>query len=288
MIEWPKNLIEDIARRRCVIFLGAGISAGCENEAGRHPKSWNDFLEDAINTVSTPKQHIRGLTKRHDYLTACEVIKKTIGKDSFNTLIIDEFLSPRYKHSKMHEAIFKLDSRIVATPNFDKIYETYANAQAHGSIRIKHNYDDDVAEALKRNHRLILKIHGTIDTPEHMIFTRKEYAEARQRYRCFYSIIDALALTHTFFFLGCGVNDPDIKLLLEDNYFRHPIGRPHIMVLPRGEVHGDIVKVIEETMNVNILLYSKASDHQELLSSVEALTNLVDEAREQLRNNSNW
>jgi len=41
-------------------------------------------------------------------------------------------------------------------------------------------------------------------------------------------------------------------------------------------------------MNVNILLYSKASDHQELIISVEALTNLVDEAREQLRNNSNW
>lgn len=288
MIKWPENLIEDIARRRCVIFLGAGISAGCENEEGRRPKSWKEFLTHAVNNVARPNKHIKTLIKRQDYLTACEVIKKSVGRDTFNSLVIEEFLTPRYKFTNMHEAVFKLDARIVATPNFDKIYETYANTQADGSIRVKNHSDDDIAEAVRRNHRLILKIHGTIDTPDRMIFTRKEYAEARQRYRSFYSVLEALALTHTFFFLGCGVNDPDIKLLLEDNYFRHPTGRPHIMVLPRGEVHDDIIKVIEETMNVNILLYSKASDHQELLSSVEALTNLVDEAREQLRNNSNW
>ena len=60
------------------------------------------------------------------------------------------------------------------------------------------------------------------------------------------------------------------------------------MVLPRGEVHKEIIKIIEETMNVNILLYSKTNSHQELVDSVNELTNLVELEREQLRNNSNW
>jgi hypothetical protein len=289
MIKWPEDLIEDIARRRCVVFLGAGISAGCKNDAGRQPRTWKDFLIHlANNEVTRPNKHIKTLINKQDYLTACEVIKKSVGIDRFNVLISDEFLTPGYKHSEIQEAIFKLDSRIVATPNFDKIYETYANGQAFGSIRIIHQYDEDVSEAVRRDHRLILKVHGTIDTPQKMIFTRKEYAKARQSYRSFYSVLEALALTHTFFFLGCSVNDPDIRLLLEDNYFRHPAGRPHIMVLPKDEMHSDILTVIEETMNVKVLLYGKGNDHRELLISVKELTELVDDKRDQLRKNSNW
>lgn len=289
MIDWPPDLIEDIARRRCVIFLGAGISAGCKNDAGRQPRTWKDFLTHiADNEVGAPNRHIKTLINKHDYLTACEVVKKSVGQDRFNSLVTEEFLTPRYKCSETHEAIFKLDSRIVATPNFDKIYETYANAQANSSIRIIHHYDEEVAEAVRRDHRLILKVHGTIDTPQKMIFTRKEYAKARQAYRSFYSVLEALALTHTFFFLGCGVSDPDIRLLLEDNYFRHPAGRPHIMLMPRGEIHADILKIIEETMNVSVLLYSKVNDHIELLNSLKQLTDLVEEKREELRTNSNW
>lgn len=287
-MDWPGDLVEDIARRRCVIFLGAGISAGCQNAEGRRPKTWVQFLKHATESVERPNQHIKNLINRHDYLTACEVIKASLGQDGFNSLVMEEFLSPQYQHSKIHEDVFKLDSRIVATPNFDKIYETYANAQAYGSIRVKHHYDDDVAEAIRRSHRLILKVHGTIDTPQHMIFSRKEYAEARQKYLSFYSVLEALVLTHTFLFLGCGINDPDIRLLLEDIYFRHPNGRPHVLVLPRGEEHKGVLKILEDTMNVKVLLYSKAGDHNELMVSVKELTELVEAERENLRKTSNW
>ena len=160
-----------------------------------------------------------------------------MGRDQFNALVTNEFLTPRFSHAPIYEAIFDLDSRIVATPNFDKIYETFANHKAAGSIRIKHHYDADIAEAIRRSDRLILKIHGTIDSPNTMIFTRQEYAAARTKYQSFYSILEALALTHTFLFLGCGTNDPDLRLLLEDNFFRHASTSPHIFVLPRKSLH---------------------------------------------------
>ncbi|MCL8034387.1 SIR2 family protein, partial [Pseudomonas aeruginosa] len=63
---------------------------------------------------------------------------------------------------------------------------------------------------------LIIKIHGSVDSTDKLIFTRKDYSEARTKYRNFYQIIEALSLTHTFIFIGCGTNDPDIRLLLED------------------------------------------------------------------------
>ena len=34
MINWPEDVVEDIARRRCVLYLGSGVSANSVNEKG--------------------------------------------------------------------------------------------------------------------------------------------------------------------------------------------------------------------------------------------------------------
>lgn len=288
MITWPKDIVSDIARRRTVIFLGSGISKHSANAQGVSPKSWEEFLTSTLPQLNSAGSLVKKLIKRFDYLTACEIIKNDIGADQFNTLLINEYLNPGYHSATIHEKIFRLDSRIVATPNFDKIYETYANHAASSSIRVKCQYDTDVAEAIRRSDRLILKIHGTIDTPTKMIFTRKEYAEARSKYRPFYNILEALALTHTFLFLGCGVNDPDVRLLLEDHFFRHSATRPHVMVLPNKELHQEELVVMESSMNLKVLTYDKSGHHAKLLESLEILTNLVDIEREQLKQSINW
>lgn len=287
MIPWPEVLVSDLARRRAVVFLGAGISRNSRNSAGRQPKTWADFLKTLTEGVN-PSRHLRTLLKERDYLTACEVLKAALGRDAFHDALREEFLTPRYVHAPIHETIFKLDSRIVATPNFDKIYETYANHAAGGSIVIKHHYDPDIAEAVRSTDRMILKVHGTIDSPERMIFTRKEYAAAREKHRGFYSLLEALALTHTFLFLGCGVNDPDIRLLLEDTFFRHPSARPHVFVLPGTALHKAVKATLQQSMNLNILTYSAGADHAELSESLRNLVTLVDAERERLKDSGNW
>ena len=46
MIDWPEYLIEAIARRKSVLFLGSGISANSCNDAGKHPLTWEAFLSE--------------------------------------------------------------------------------------------------------------------------------------------------------------------------------------------------------------------------------------------------
>jgi hypothetical protein len=287
MIKWTRELVSDLARRRTVIFLGSGISRNSTSASGKKPKTWVEFLDAMLGEVN-PNLHIKRLLKERDYLTACEVLKKSLGRDSFQQHLKDEFLTPCYRHNRLHEEIFKLDSRIVATPNFDKIYETYANHAAGGSIVIKHHYDPDIASVIRGTDRVILKVHGTIDSPDRMIFTRKEYAEAREKYRGFYSLLETLALTHTALFFGCGVNDPDIRLLLEDNFFRYPSSRPHIFVLPAKEIHSSVQSVLQESMNLSILTYNPAHDNKALYDSIKELVALVEAERVNLRNSLNW
>jgi len=287
MITWPDEIIDDIARRRCVIFIGAGISHNSANQQGRRPATWEMFLKSSANGINS-KTYVLQLIKQKDYLTACEIIKKERGEAAFTQLLRTEYLTPAYKPAAIHENIFKLDSRIVATPNIDKIYETYANAKANGSIIVKHQYDSDVADVIRNNNSMILKIHGTIDSARQVIFTRKEYAEARSKYQSFYKMLEALILTNTFVFLGCGINDPDIKLLLEDTFFKHSGQREHYIVLPSGEVHDKVKEIIKETMNLSIIEYNSRNNHRELNESVRQLSQSVDYKRQELARSFNW
>ncbi|MFZ0931453.1 MAG: SIR2 family protein [Syntrophobacteraceae bacterium] len=287
MILWSSELVSDLARCRTVLFLGSGISRNSTSAIGRQPKTWVEFLKSIAQDVN-PNRHINALIREKDYLTACEVLKNTLGREAFHQRLRDEYLIPGYRHALIHAHIFRLDSRIVATPNFDKIYETYANHSAGSSIIVKHHYDPDTAEAIRGTERVILKIHGTIDSPNRMIFTRKEYAKAREEFRGFFSLLEALALTHTFLFLGCGVNDPDTRLLLEDTFFRHPSSKPHVFVLPIEGLHNSIRAVLQDSMNLVILTYKAMHDHKELTDSLEQLVVLVESERDNLRRNGNW
>lgn len=45
---WPDNLVEELAYRRCLIFLGSGISATAKNDAGESPDTWGAFVNGRI------------------------------------------------------------------------------------------------------------------------------------------------------------------------------------------------------------------------------------------------
>lgn len=61
MITWPDELVSDIARRRSVLFLGAGISMNSVGNGGVRPKNWNDLLTEAALALDPkPKKVVLG------------------------------------------------------------------------------------------------------------------------------------------------------------------------------------------------------------------------------------
>lgn len=290
MIDWDKSLVSDLARRKCILFLGAGVSMNSTGIKNARPPSWKAFLEGCLPELNSKySAQIKRLIKNEDYLTACELIKSKLPKGKFDTIAKNAFLHPQYTKADIHEFLFKLDCRIVVTPNFDKIYETYVTGETEGTVSIKDYFDDDIATAIKDSGRVILKIHGTIDNTSKIIFSRSDYAKARSHYRDFYEILNALGLTHTFLFIGCGANDPDIRLLLEDAFFKHNAVKPHFMVIAENSLHKDMIPVIEETLNVNMLTYkANKGNHQILTDSLKELVQLVEGARIELKESMNW
>lgn len=287
MINWHSDIIEDVARRRCVLFIGAGVSKNSVNAQTLRPKDWKEFLTHASSKTSK-RNLVNSLIKNSDFLTACELIRRDLGRDDFNTLLRSEFQIPQFQSADIHKYIFNLDSKIVATPNFDKIYDVYAEHATRGNINVKNYYDDDIADIIRRPEPMILKIHGTITSPDRLIFTRKDYSSARTQYRNFYQVLDALAITHTFIFIGCGPNDPDIRLLLEDYNYRFRFNKKHFIISPRKATSNEVLEIMEDTMNLKTLEYDSRNHHIELTESLEYLVKLVDIKRQELASTMKW
>ena len=292
MITWPNDLVCDIARRKSVLYLGSGVSANSVNAVGKHPPTWEAFLRGILDkrkdVLVSQLDIITKLLNESDYLSACEIIVDVLGEPDFGELSADEFRRPGYQPTEIHNVIYGLDSRIVITPNVDKIYEQCALSNSHSTVVVK-KYYEDIAPFLRNSDYIIIKAHGCVDNPEKLVFTHKQYNTARYNHSAFYRILDALLLTHTFVFLGCGISDPDIQLTLENCNFSFPNCRPHYFVTASGTIHDAIVKNLFTNRNIKVLTYDNADGtHKELLSDLKELEKLVDKQREEYSLSATW
>lgn len=287
MIDWPESLVTDLARRRAVLVLGSGVSRHAVGEKDVRPPDWKGFLELALDKCPDPKDHIKEAIDNGDWLHACEWLKHNFD-EKWTKFLTDTFVSPKFMPGNLHRKILTLDSRIVFSLNFDNVYERAAENMHQGSHIIKSYHDQDISEFLRGDGRYIVKAHGTLNTPNKLIFTRKDYANARIENVSFYQAFDACLLTHSFVFIGAGYNDPDIALLLENQAFGFPSTQPHYFISSRLN-NEDIKRSLRINRNLKTLEYDKIdNDHTGLVIEIDKLNELVEYEKSRLADSLNW
>jgi hypothetical protein len=284
-IAWPPPVVQAIARRRAVLLIGSGISANAKTDAGDHPPTWGQFLVNSYESLNRRLPYIKRAIDHYNYLEACDYLKTEYDAE-WPDLIRRYFIEPQYKPADIHKAIFDLDSRIVMSLNFDKIYDNYAISAAENTIVVKHYYDEDVRQAVAGVDRYIIKPHGTIDSVSKLIFTLHDYAKARVKYAQFYELITALLHTHVFLCVGCGLSDPDIKLIFEDYRYKFSES-PHYITLPNPITAAEVA-LIQKTRGLNVIKYSPKDGHADLTTSLFELGNLVNTKRDEIAGVQSW
>ena len=278
-VVWPQSLLEDLCERRAIIVVGAGVSRHSVSSVGkeRHPPLWNEFLERAVQKYGIKQRHIRSAIKSGDYLRACEWIKGQLDEE-WVKFLREEFVSSSYKASRIHEKLFRLDQRVTFSLNFDSIYETFVAHETSGRTLVKQYYDEDVYNFLRDRNDYIIKIHGTIDSPNLLVFSEADYARARAKYTFFYEALDACILSHTFMLVGCGLRDPNIALLLENQKFKFPQAQPHY-ILTGDRLNTDLETSLRHNRNLKCIKYDPTDNHKELGDLLDSLLGEVEARR---------
>lgn len=263
MITWPENLIEELAYKRALFVLGSGISATSQNEEGVRPKTWSDFLEDAkllMENKNCEVDFVDKMIAEKNFLMALQTIYADCDSGVYSDFLKKEFTRPKFQPSPIHQAIKEIDSKIVITTNFDKIYDNLCAED--GFVICDHKDTQKIVSNIKSPENVIIKAHGSIDDVNSIIFTGEQYYTSKRKYSEFYKLLEALFLTHTVIFLGYSLSDPDINLILENIINSSSVTTPHYVVVKEGNPK-QIRDHWKRTYNISCLEYGQTYDNFE-------------------------
>jgi hypothetical protein len=259
-MDWPVALIAELAARRCIIFIGAGASAGCLSaDKTSRPPLWAELLTQlkAAMPAGTDFTSIDNLIVKEKFLDAAEIILGKVAQADFTRIVRQLFVTPRYSASKIHEAVLDIDPKVVVTTNYDDIYDGYCRTgMANDGYNVCKYYEQHLVNDLRSPVRLVIKAHGCVSDPSRIVLTRSQYFKERQQYAAFYQILDALFLTNTILFLGYGLSDPDIQLVLENSNIAVQSSHKHYAFVS-DELHPDIEQALSNSYNIHFLKYPK-------------------------------
>lgn len=153
MVNWPESLVIELAARRCILFLGAGSSAGAtrHDTPHQHPPTWPAFLrllyEGSNRGHETDRQKALELLNTQQYLECAEILKSTcIHAPDYNRLLRTTF--ERYRPTEVHRIVEQLDQKVVVTTNFDTLYEDHCRqGDARHGYAVINYYDQGLYQS---------------------------------------------------------------------------------------------------------------------------------------------
>jgi hypothetical protein len=234
-------------------------------------------LADKLGLV-VRKDEIAELISRERLLDAAELVRHEATKlnklqDMHKAirLAVDGPVGDSFPGSEWHETLVRLEPNVIVTTNYDKIIERATNS---GYQRHTYRSGTGLAADIRRGDEVLLKIHGTVDDIEQIILTRTDYTRVRVEGRESMEVLQALFMTHPALFLGYGLRDPDIQLLLENVLGARGSAPPHYMLAPNSmpDFERD---VLQFSYGVTVIPYD-ASNHGAGLELLKELASLVE------------
>lgn len=255
---WPRALVAELAARRCIVFLGAGASAGSRSLDGTiRPPLWSEFLTALKQAApyGTDLSSVDALIEKEKFLDAAEIILSKVPAADFTRIIREKLVQPRFGHSSLHLSTLTIDPKIVVTTNYDDIYDTFCRTgQARDGYNVCKYYEDHLVNDLRSPVRLIVKAHGCVSDASRIVLTRSQYFKERQLHAAFFNVLDALFLTHTILFVGYSLSDPDIQLVLENAAIAARSSHTHY-ALVQDNMQADVESALQKSYNISFVKY---------------------------------
>ncbi|WP_421314147.1 SIR2 family protein [Aeromonas veronii] len=279
------DLIYDFATRKVAIFIGSGVSASAAPHDGKAIRTWGKFLDDIATQYlnADSSEAVKAFINKSDYLMACEIAKKELGSHEWSRIIRAEY-SKAADISELQKELLMLDQKIIVTTNFDKLLEENRKIAFPKEIRyptVLKKIDSVAFKAFRDNECYIIKMHGSIDDEDSLIFTKTDYIQKAYGSALYRSFFENLIINYTILFVGFSMEDPVISMIVDDCAFKYSALRPHYIFMP-GPVSPYIKDSYRDLKRLFIQEYSPNNNHQELVLQLKELRLQVEEKRREI------
>lgn len=272
----PAPLIQDYAKGRCGLLVGAGASAG----AGL--PQWGKFLqlmvEQAKTSVRLPDERAAEYEKliaEKRYLMAASGLKEELGP-VFAGFVRDVFIGSKPQPTALHIAIAGLDKlKFVLTTNYDTLIEkAFRDAKDPDVTVCTYKDAGEVRRSLSSREFFILKAHGDAGkSGEGIILTEQDYRNILFKEPAYQHMLATMFSMYTVIFVGASMTDPELNLMLNylSSTFQPDTGPMHYAALTKEEITEVEQQRWFKDFKINIIPVSSGNEYAELTQFVEAL-----------------
>lgn len=279
----PAELIAAVKRGDVVPLLGAGFS----KQSDPSIPNWRELLEKlysyaADNGHITPEERteISGLVARGRYLMAAQELRVKIPDSEFFSLMDETFAKADVTPSKAHPLLWALRPSLVMTTNYDRLIEN-SYAKQFGEVPRLFLYDQ--SDGLQRQIQggrlnvqppMIFKLHGTIDRPDELILTERDYRRLLYRLPGYRLVLSGIFLTKAVLMLGFSGDDPELMRLLEQHSeaLKYQASPDYAFMPADG---GSVAaRRLREDFGVQVIGYVPSPGHPELVEFLEFLASV--------------
>lgn len=194
------EMIQDLSlalqREKLVIFVGAGVS----KNSGL--PTWGQMVQIFAEKLGYPT---KGRLATEEYIRIPQYyycMDDSPGHASYYQLLksmIPEDIRPNL----LDELIVSLHPAHIVTTNFDTLLDQAAvGYQIIGK-------DRDLLTGISSHY--LLKLHGDIRSPDHLVFKEDDYLQYSETHRLMETFLKSLLIDHVFLFVGYSLNDYNLK-----------------------------------------------------------------------------
>lgn len=190
---------QDNAYHGAAIMVGAGFSRSAASTGDAYKKLplWNDLSKILAKDLDA--------RANSDPLRLAEEYCAYFGKQALQELVKREINDISWKPGVLYENLLKLPWSEVLTTNWDTLLER-ASLSIHQPFYNVVNRQEDLSSA--RSPRIV-KLHGTVNVTDHLIFTQEDYRTYPQNHAAFVNFSRQVFIENELCLLGFSGDDPN-------------------------------------------------------------------------------
>lgn len=276
----PEMLVRSIRDHRCVLFVGAGLSAQAKASDGTNLPTWRTLLERMIDWCAVHRVQLRAepsefkaILDKNRMLVVAQELQHALG-GQLNACLSQILHSGATKPSPAHRALCQSKWVAVLTSNYDGLIEGAYAVESEGIVPPVFSLGgvNQAIECLRSDRFFVFKVHGDVNLPGSIILGNRDYSRLLHLSPAYRSFLETVFATYTVLFVGFGGADPDLESVVDrlSTIYERSISQ-HFLLISEDEFSSLERRRLLEDKRLDCITYERDSSHSQVVEFLKAL-----------------